>query len=71
MTLVAGVRRVIETRSGRYTAAVIPLLHSPLPGFDATAIQAVRLDDPSRAVRLVLYARTAPRPGPAGLPRAA
>ena len=62
--------RVIETRSGRYAVAVIPLRHSEIPGFDATAIQAVRSDDPTRAVRLTLFERSRPD-GPADHPRAA
>lgn len=63
--------RVIETRSGRYAVAVIPLQHSEIPGFDATAIQAVRADDPRHAVRLTLFERAAPVTDPHDGPRAA
>lgn len=58
-------RRVIETRSGCYAVAVVPLLHSPLPGFRATAVQAVRADTPAHPVRLMLFEREpAPTHGP-------
>jgi len=50
-------RRVVETRFGRYTAAVIPLLYSPLPGFRATRVQAVRDDDPAHAVQFTVFER--------------
>ena len=63
MALTPGVRRVIQTRSGHYTAEVIPLEKSEIAGFDATFIRAVRDDDPARSVRLVLYRRAWPRLG--------
>ena len=56
-------RRVIETRSGRYRVAWIPLARSPLPGFSACAVQAVPAEPhPRYAVRLVLYERIGPLP---------
>ncbi|MCK9497063.1 MAG: hypothetical protein M0R75_16435 [Dehalococcoidia bacterium] len=55
-----GVLRVMETQSGRYTTAVIPLSYSEIPGFHATHFQAVRDDDPTRAVRLTLFERISP-----------
>lgn len=64
-------RRVIETRSGRYSLVVIPLLHSPLPGFRATALQAVRADDPDHPVRLTLFERDPASGDPLRGPRAA
>lgn len=63
--------RVIETRAGRYAVAVIPLLHSEIPGFHATHIQAVRDGDPSHAVRLTLFERLVPLPDPGDGARAA
>lgn len=71
MVLHPATRRVIETRSGRYAVAVIPLEYSPIPGFHATAVQAVRTDDPTHAVRLTLYERATPLPDPLDGPRAA
>ncbi|MGE3856855.1 MAG: hypothetical protein AB7G21_07845 [Dehalococcoidia bacterium] len=55
-----GVLRVLETRFGRYTTAVIPLSYSEIPGFRATHFQAVRDDDPTRAVRITLFERISP-----------
>jgi len=55
---------MVTTRSGRYAVAVIPLWHSPLPGFHATAVQAVRTDDPTHPVRLTVYERIDPAPVP-------
>jgi hypothetical protein len=64
--------RVIETRSGRYRVAWIPLARSPLPGFRACAVQAVPAEShPTRAIRLVLYERLAPPPEDGGVPHAA
>ncbi len=52
------ISRVVETRHGRYDVARIPLPESPLPGFRAFLIQAVRADrPPRRAIRLTLYER--------------
>lgn len=60
---------VLTTRFGRYRVAFVPHAVSPLPGFRAWLVQAVRLDAggrPGRAVRLTLLARTAaPPPLPA------
>ncbi len=56
-------RRLIETRSGRYRVAWIPLPHSPIPGFTACAVQAVpAVPHPRDAIRLVLYERRSPPP---------
>ena len=60
MLLQPAARRVVTTRSGQYTVAVVPLLHSPLPGFDATAVQAVRTDGSTHTVRLTVYERETP-----------
>lgn len=57
----AGVQ-VVETRSGRYRVALIPLAVSAIPGFRASAVQAVRDDTPGRAIRLMLYERDLPFP---------
>ena len=62
----AGVQ-LIETRSGCYRVALIPLSVSAIPGFRASAVQAVRSDTPGRAIRLTLYERDTPRPTPEGL----
>ena len=52
------ISRVVETRHGRYDVARIPLPESPIPGFRASLIQAVRADrPPTRAIRLTLYER--------------
>jgi len=67
---VPGVLHVFETRHGRYTTAVIPLSYSEIPGFHATHFQAVRDDDPTRAVRLTLFERIDPD-APADAPHAA
>jgi hypothetical protein len=71
MLLQPASRRVVTTRSGQYAVAVIPLRHSPIPGFHATAIQAVRTDDPTQAVRLTVYERRPPGAGPHDRPHAA
>ena len=65
-SLYAGVQ-TIETRSGRYRVALIPLAVSVIPGFSACAVQAVRADMPGRAIRLTLYERELPLPAPEGL----
>ena len=49
--------RVVETRSGRYRVAWIPIQASPIPGWTACHIQAVPTNDPTRAVRLTLFER--------------
>ncbi|RJQ08832.1 MAG: hypothetical protein C4558_07190 [Dehalococcoidia bacterium] len=59
----AGVH-VVETRSGRYRVALIPLPASAIPGFRASAVQAVRSDTPGRAIRLTLFERELPFPAP-------
>ena len=57
-------RRVIQTRSGCYRVAWIPLARSPLPGFRACAVQAVPVAAHSaHAVRLVLFERLTPPEG--------
>ena len=64
-------RRVIQTRSARYLVAWIPLARSPLPGFRASAVQAVPGGAaPAHAVRLVLFERHTP-PTEGDPPRAA
>ncbi len=65
-TLGAGVQ-TIQTRSGCYRVALIPLAVSAIPGFRACAVQAVRSDMPGRAIRLTLYERDMPLPTPADL----
>ena len=60
MLLQPAARRVVTTRSGQYAVAVIPLWHSPIPGFHATAVQAVRTDGSSHTVRLTVYERRMP-----------
>ena len=60
MVVLPGVLHVFETRFGRYTTAVIPMSYSKIPGFHATHFQAVRDDDPTRAVRLTLFERIPP-----------
>ncbi len=60
MLLQPAARRVVTTRSGQYAVAVIPLWHSPIPGFDATAVQAVRTDGSTHTVRLTVYERRTP-----------
>ncbi|MGE3795290.1 MAG: hypothetical protein AB7I38_15360 [Dehalococcoidia bacterium] len=64
MLLQPSARRVVTTRSGQYAVAVIPLWHSPLPGFHATAVQAVRTDGSAHTVRLTVYERIGPVTGP-------
>ena len=64
MLLQPAARRVVTTRSGQYAVAVIPLGHSPLPGFHATAVHAVRTDDPTHTVRLTVYERIEPATDP-------
>lgn len=59
----AGVH-VVETRSGSYRVALIPLSGSAIPGFRASAVQAVRSDTPGRAIRLTLFERELPFPAP-------
>ena len=67
MLLQPAARRVVTTRLGQYAVAVIPLWHSPIPGFHATAVQAVRTDGSTHTVRLTVYERvglvTDPRDG--------
>jgi len=61
---------LLRTRSGRYRVALVPLAACPIPGFRATAVQAIPLDgvaprpgdDRRRTVRLVYYERTGPVP---------
>ena len=71
---------LLRTRSGRYRVALVPLAACPIPGFRATAVQAVPLDggaprpgdDRRRTVRLVYYERTVlppASPSPARAPR--
>ena len=61
--MVRPISRVIKTRHGRYDVARIPLPESPIPGFRASLIQAVRADrPPARAIRLTLYERPGLRP---------
>ena len=60
MLLQPSARRVVTTRSGEYAVAVIPLWHSPIPGFNATAVQAVRTDGSTHTVRLTVYERRRP-----------
>jgi len=60
MLLQPAARRVVTTRSGQYAVAVIPLWHSPIPGFHATAVQAVRTDGSTHTVRLTVYERRRP-----------
>ena len=62
----AGVH-LVETRFGRYRVALVPLTVSAIPGFRASAVQAVRSDTPGRAIRLTLYERELPFPAPDGL----
>ena len=53
--------RVLETRSGRYHVAWIPLPECPIPGWSACLVQAVDADRPTApAIRLTLYERTEP-----------
>ena len=65
-SLGAGVH-LIETRFGCYRVALIPLAVSAIPGFRASVVQAVRSDEPGRAIRLTLYERDMPIPVPDGL----
>ena len=65
-SLGAGVH-LIETRFGRYRVALIPLTVSAIPGFRASIVQAVRSDEPGRAIRLTLYERDMPFPAPDGV----
>ena len=60
MLLHPSARRVVTTRSGQYAVAVIPLWYSPIPGFHATAVQAVRTDGSTHTVRLTVYERRRP-----------
>lgn len=65
-SLGAGVH-LVETRSGRYRVALVPLAVSAIPGFRASVVQAVRSDEPGRAIRLTLYERELPIHVPDGL----
>jgi len=65
-SLGAGVH-LIETHFGCYRVALVPLTVSAIPGFRASAVQAVRSDTPGRAIRLTLYERDMPFPTPGGL----
>jgi hypothetical protein len=64
---------VIQTRSGRYRVAWIPIPVSPIPGYIACHVQAVRDDSPGHAVRLTIFERIANDPdrGSSDGPRAA
>ncbi len=63
----------MQTRSGRYRVAWIPLPVCPIPGWSACIVQAVRADSPGHAIRLTLYERIGdgPQQGPDDGPRAA
>ncbi len=65
-SLGAGVH-LIETHFGCYRVALVPLAVSAIPGFRASIVQAVRLDEPGRAIRLTLYERDMPFTEPDGL----
>ena len=65
-SLRAGVH-LIETRFGSYRVALVPLTVSEIPGFRASVVQAVRSDEPGRAIRLTLYERELPFTEPDGL----
>lgn len=65
-SLGAGVH-LIETRFGCYRVALVPLTVSAIPGFRASIVQAVRADEPGRAIRLTLYERDVPITTPDGL----
>ncbi len=49
--------RVVATRSGSYRVTWIPLAHSVLAGFHATAVQATPQARPRQVIRLTLYER--------------
>ena len=52
-----GQTRVIQTRSGFYRVAWIPLPYCPIPGWNACAVQAAREDALKPVLRLTLYER--------------
>jgi hypothetical protein len=65
-SLGAGVH-LIETRFGCYRVALVPLRVSEISGFRASIVQAVRADEPHRAIRLTLYERDVPFTEPDGI----
>ena len=48
---------VLQTRSGTYRVAWIPIPVSLIPGWTACHVQAVRDDSPGHAVRLTIFER--------------
>ena len=53
---------VLQTRSGTYRVAWIPIPVTLIPGWTACHVQAVRDDSPGHAVRLTIFERAVGNP---------